>query len=139
MRRSVLFLMSAALVAALAGPSPAAASTKPPVNYVATFGFPGSPETFRARLVEPSDIATAQRMMAGGLRLVPVGRVVYGSSDVNAGWTWHLDPATISFSVGAIEVCDGYPSAVEHHLITSEFYCPWQARISGLDPIPPGR
>jgi hypothetical protein len=59
---------------------------------------------------------------------------VYGSPDVNVGWSWHIDPSSVVFSHSAIEVCDGLPSSVERHEITSPYYCPWSALIKSLEP-----
>jgi hypothetical protein len=33
------------------------------------------------------------------------------------------------------EVCDGTPEAVENHAITSDFFCPWNARVITLEDL----
>lgn len=104
-------------------------------DWVATFRVAGV-ETFRMRLTDADDIATAQQLLKGGRPLVPSGQVVYGYADVNTGWSWHIDPKSVAFSVAAIEVCDGLPSHVENHQITSPYYCPWSALIQTLEPAP---
>jgi hypothetical protein len=34
----------------------------------------------------------------------------------------------------ATEVCDGLPSYVEKHQVTSPYYCPWGARVIAIEP-----
>jgi hypothetical protein len=139
MRRLLLALCLAvsAGVSLTSVPAAAAASeSSTQQEYVAFFTFPGHPEEYyRVRLTDPADIQTAQWMLKTGTRLVPVGLVVYGSPDVNIPWSWHIDPANFQFSQGSIEVCDGFPSEVEKHLITSDYFCPWSAVLTSLTPI----
>jgi hypothetical protein len=65
---------------------------------------------------------------------IPNGRVVRGESDVNVGYSWHIDPASVEFADAATEVCDGRPSDVEKGTITSEWYCPWSAQVVAIAP-----
>jgi phospholipase/carboxylesterase len=44
---------------------------------------------------------------------IPHGRVVRGGPDVNVGYSWHIDPASVEFVEMTTEVCDGRPSDVE--------------------------
>ena len=85
-------------------------------------------ETFRVRLTTDEQIDAARSAQAGGTARIPVGRIVSGT-DVNSGWSWHLDDVT--FAETAIELCDGRPSDVER--LGAGFdggrYCPWGATI----------
>ncbi len=93
-------------------------------------------EEYRIRLTEPVDIAVARRLLAGEEAPgIPSGRVVRGDSDVNVGYSWHIDPASLEFVDTTIEVCDGRPSDVERGLITSDRYCPWSAKVIRVQPL----
>jgi hypothetical protein len=88
------------------------------------------------RLERPADIAIARDLLAGRpAPHIPNGRVVRGRSDVNAGWSWHLDPADFEWADVTTEVCDGNPQGVEDGTITSDRYCPWGATVIAVDPI----
>jgi hypothetical protein len=92
-------------------------------------------EEYRLRLTDPQDIGIAQKLLAGELApRIPNGRVVRGAVDVNVGYSWHIDPASVEFADTTIEVCDGRPSDVEKHVITSDRYCPWSAKIVAITP-----
>ncbi len=96
-------------------------------------------EEYHNRLTDPDDIATAQKLLAGqAAPRIPNGRVVRGESDVNVGYSWHIDPATIEFTDLTTEVCDGRPSDVEQGLITSDWYCPWSAQVVAVTPAGSG-
>lgn len=91
-------------------------------------------ETFRVLLIDPEDIAVAQRLLDGeDAPSIPNG-LVLRRSGVNEGWSWSLDPGDFEFADVTIEVCDGLPSDVEAGLVTSERYCPWSAVVVAIGP-----
>lgn len=93
-------------------------------------------EEYRIRLTDPDDIGIAQKLLAGQAAPgIPNGRVVRGEPDVNVGYSWHIDPASIEFADTATEVCDGRPSDVEKRVITSDHYCPWSAKVVAIAPV----
>jgi hypothetical protein len=93
-------------------------------------------EEYRIRLTDPVDIAVANRLLAGEEAPgIPSGRVVRGDPDVNVGYSWYIDPASLEFVDATIEVCDGRPSDVEKGLITSDRYCPWSAKVIHVQPF----
>jgi hypothetical protein len=47
-----------------------------------------------------------------------------------------MHPADIEFADMTTEVCDGLPSDVEKHAITSDRYCPWAAKVIAVEPAP---
>jgi hypothetical protein len=89
-------------------------------------------ETFRVMLTRADQIQAARRAQAGGRARIPSGRIVAGT-DVNSGWSWHLEDVT--FAEAAIELCDGRPSDVEREGIGfgSGRYCPWAAVITSIE------
>lgn len=92
-------------------------------------------EEYRIRLTDPADIATARKLLAGeATPAIPNGRVVRGEADVNVGYSWHIDPASVEFADTVTEVCDGRPSDVEKRVITSDRYCPWSAKVVAIAP-----
>ena len=100
--------------------------TSPPeeTGVVVTFRVADS-EQFKIRLTDPTDIEVARKLFAGSeAPRIPNGIVIRGSSDINAGYSWHIDPDTVEFADVTTEVCDGLPSDVEKGLITSNRYCP---------------
>lgn len=103
------------------GPSPLA---------VVTFSVAG--ERFRASLTSNEQIAAARAAQAGGPARIPTGRVVSGTQ-VNTGWTWHLEDVT--FAEATIELCDGRPSEVERQGTSfgGGRYCPWSATVIDID------
>lgn len=92
-------------------------------------------ETFKILLDTDELVAQARGMLDGDLdQQFPIGDVVRDDPSVNAPWSWHIDPATVSFTRNAIEVCDGVPSYVEDETVTSDQFCPWSALIVDLQP-----
>jgi hypothetical protein len=91
-------------------------------------------EEYKIRLTDPADIEIAQRLLAGEeAPRIPDGMVVRDSSDVNVGYSWHINPESVEFADFTTEVCDGWPSDVEKELITSDYYCPWAAEVITID------
>jgi hypothetical protein len=92
-------------------------------------------EQYRVLVVDPANIAIAQRLLAGkeGPR-IPNGVVVRGDPSVNTGWSWHIDPETFEFADVTTEVCDGKPSFVENDEISGDYFCPWSAKVIAIDP-----
>jgi hypothetical protein len=128
-----------ALAAAGCGADPGDSSSDPGHTgssgaAIATFEVAGG-ERFRVELATPALADHAQRLLRGeAVSSIPLGFVVRSGSDVNAPWTWHLDPSRFEFAFATIEVCDGIPSDVEKALITSDMYCPWSAKVVAVDP-----
>jgi hypothetical protein len=104
--------------------------TGPSSGWVVTFRVVN--ETFRVLLTSSDQLAAAQAAQAGGRAQIPVGVIVAGTQ-VNTGWSWHLE--NVTFAEAAIEVCDGLPSHVEregtHFALGS--YCPWSAVITKIE------
>jgi hypothetical protein len=143
MRRAFAFTLSPLVAVAVAAGAFAACgddddggngATPEPTAMIATFRV-ADIETYRVRLTDPVDIETARKLLAGELDpLIPNGRVVRGETDVNEGWSWHIDPGDFEFAEVTVEVCDGLPSYVEDGTVTSDRFCPWSAVIVSLEP-----
>jgi hypothetical protein len=123
------WLAAAAIVATV---SLSGCVQQPPANPVATFQVVD--ETYKIELATPELVAHAQALLDGeDVASIPNGTVVRDDPGVNAPWSWHIDPATLAFADVTIEVCDGLPSYVEDGTVTSDQYCPWSAKIVGID------
>jgi hypothetical protein len=91
-------------------------------------------EEYKIRLTDPMDIEFARQLLNDeAAPSIPNGLVVRGESDVNLGYTWHIDPDSVDFVDVTTEVCDGLPSDVEQGIITSEYYCPWAAEVIAIE------
>ncbi|GLY94636.1 hypothetical protein [Actinoplanes sp. NBRC 103695] len=130
-RTAVPLLIAATLAAGAAAAVPAMAAETNAAGVVVTYEHPNS-STFKAVLTDPASIASARAQLAGteGDATHPHGTIVYGAANENTGWTWHLDNTRQVEQ--SIEICDGTPEDVESHSITSDSYCPWNARVIAL-------
>ena len=90
-------------------------------------------ETFKVTFSKPEDVERAKLVLAGEENPHPIGRIVYGKSNVNAPWSWHL--ADAHWADTSTEVCDGMPSDVEKKKLTSQSFCPWGAKLVKIDEI----
>ena len=128
---AVVASLAAAAVALSIGQASAREVPQATAPMVATFTVAG--QTFKVKFTKAADIALARKVLAGKATPTPfpIGKIVYGSPDVNTGYTWHLD--SVAWTEAAVEVCDGRPrSDVETHQLTSPTYCPWGAKLVSL-------
>ena len=95
-------------------------------------------EPFVIQLTDPDKIQHARDLVSGADTTMPhvVGRILKRPAEYNPGWSFHLDPATISFFEFAIEVCDANTRYVEDHLdeacgafLPGCVWCPWTSRL----------
>ena len=101
---------------------------------MATFEVAGG-EQFKVELIHPEDVASAQMMLDGSS---PRGSRSASSSGVTPASTRRgrgTSTPSSSSSPTSRRVCDGLPSYVEDHTITSETYPAWSAKIVALDPV----
>ncbi|MFI6393359.1 hypothetical protein ACIBHY_40545 [Nonomuraea sp. NPDC050547] len=121
-------------VGLIAAGSPVQAGTAA-AQYVATINTGG--ESFRVRLVEPNDVEAAYRNLSGqGNRQHINGKILTGT-DVNVGWSWHLDPSDVEFVDISMELCDGKPSDVENGTLSGDRFCPWGTQVVDIQPLSP--
>ncbi|HKP22960.1 MAG TPA: hypothetical protein VJV39_03800 [Dongiaceae bacterium] len=94
-------------------------------------------DTFVIALTDPAGIAEARALASGQEPSKHVtGLIVAEAVPYNAPWSFHLDPASISFFEMSIEVCDAATSYVEAHLaevggafLPGRRWCPWSSRV----------
>lgn len=121
---------------AVTGCAPAADDVVTGAPAVVTFEVAGQGE-YRIELITDEQVEHVKELLAGGEEgRIPLGTVVRDDDGgVNAPWTWHIDPKTLEFADMAIEVCDGLPEYVEDGTVTSDTYCPWNAKVVDLQPL----
>ena len=75
-------------------------------------------EQFVIKLTKDDDIQHARDLLSGKDLSRPhvMGRIAKRPANYNPAWSFHIDPATITFFDFAIEVCDATTSYVEDHL-----------------------
>jgi hypothetical protein len=102
---------------------------------IVTFRVAGR-EEFKALVTDAANVVIVRDLLAGREGPgIPNGRIVY-QTGVNAGYHWSMDPDDLEFADMTTEVCDGLPSDVEKHAITSDRYCPWSAKVIAVEPAP---
>jgi hypothetical protein len=84
----------------------------------ATFVFrdPGSNSVVRLEITNPAGLDQAGDLLASGTAQWALGTPRRGNGGFNAPYSWHLDPATITFAQLTIEACQTAASAVADDL-----------------------
>ena len=104
--------------------------TAPSTGALVTFAV--ASESFRVSLTSSDQVAAARAAQSGGRARIPNGRIAPGTQ-VNAGWSWHLED--VMFAESTIELCDGRPSDVERQGtgFGGGRFCPWNATIIRIE------
>jgi len=129
-------MKSLLLLAMLAGLSGCHSASEPGTAYFKLAGATDA-DTFVIALTDPAVIAEARAQANGHEPSKHVtGLVITEAVSYNAPWSFHLDPASISFAEMSIEVCDAATSYVEEHLeevggafLPGRRWCPWSSRV----------
>ena len=101
------------------------------------FDYPPYPETFIFKLTDLGKIEEARAIVSGQKSNRHVmGIVMQRPVGYNLPWSYHLDPASITFFDFALEVCDATIRYVEDHLdeacgafLPGCTWCPWGSRL----------
>ncbi|APA94810.1 BP74-related protein [Nocardia seriolae] len=98
-----------------------------------------SGKEFVFELLNEQRIAEARRILSGEEKASThvMGRIRKRPAPYNPGWSYMLDPDTISFFTVAIEVCDATMTYTEDYLdeacgafLPGCFWCPWSSRLT---------
>lgn len=104
------------------------------VEPLAVFEVEVAGERFRMAVADEAQLERAAELLESGAENNIHGTVRRGSGGFNAGYSWHLDPETITFPDLTMEVCDGRPRSdvegdIDYWVNTVKYYCPWGAKI----------
>ena len=80
------------------------------------FRDPGSNSVIRLEITNPSGLDQAGDLLASGAAQWVLGTPRRGNGGFNAPYSWHLDPASITFAEVTIEACQSAASAVADDL-----------------------
>lgn len=163
MRPSLRLVLVGAVLALLPATAMAQDPSPGPVDWGASCAVPASPmpqatpdcgptgteapvavvdvsgEVYRIALTTPDALAGARAILAGtSAATIPNALVRYGDPGLNAPWSWSIDPATLEWAEMTTEVCDGRPTQLQDGVITFERFCPWTARLLGIEGDPDG-
>ena len=121
---------AAAIVLALAACSDDVTAPR----YEAVYEVEVAGEKFRVALESAAQIAAADALLASGAAQNVHGTLKRGNGGFNMSYSWHLDPATVTFPDLTMEICDGRPNSeveaeVDYFIDTVKYYCPWGAKI----------
>lgn len=91
-------------------------------------------ERFRLALETDAQVEFAEEMLETGRENNISGTLKRGNGGFNTGYSWHLDPRSVTFPDLTMEVCDGRPrSEVESDTAywfgSVKVYCPWGAKV----------
>ncbi|NNH74038.1 calmodulin [Nocardia uniformis] len=98
-----------------------------------------SGKEFVFKLDNEQRIAEARRILSGEETMSThvMGKIRKRPEPYNPGWSFALDPETITFFTMAIEVCDSSIQYAEDYLdeacgafLPGCFWCPWSSRLT---------
>src|SRR5688572_20555502 len=109
------FALSAAALSAVLLFGRCSAATDPDrASFV--FRDPTSNAVVRLEITNPAGVNQADILLGTGTAQWALGTPRRGNGGFNAPWSWHLDPASISFGEVTIEACQTAASAIADDL-----------------------
>ena len=118
-----------------AGPTPPCACAARTGGALVSFSI--QMQTLAVWVTDAAFIDRAKEILGGAPRQIPVFNTLVNGGACDLQWTWHPDPADVTFAQAAIELCDGLPSHVEadkdYWIGTVGAFCPWSAVVTAVD------
>lgn len=108
MRRNLLFV--AALATVNCGDSTG------PEGARFTFRDPVTQDVVRLEITSEEGLAQAEALLSSGTAMWALGTPKRGDGGFNSPWTWHIDPASVTFAEVTIEACQTAMSAIADDL-----------------------
>jgi hypothetical protein len=94
-------------------------------------------ETFRLWSTNAPFISHAKELKTSGKKGTAMFQGLADGTDCDPRWTFHSDPADMSWPQLTTEVCDGRPSDVErdkaHWISDVKRWCPWGTEVLAVD------
>ena len=80
------------------------------------FRDPVTQDVVRLEITNAEGRAQAEDLLASGQARWALGTLRRGDGGFNGPWTWHIDPATVTFAEVTIEACQTAVSAIDDDL-----------------------
>ena len=87
-----------------------------PENARFVFRDPVTQDVVRLDITNAEGLAQAGGLLGSGEGRWALGTPKRGDGGFNAPWTWHIDPATVTFAEVTIEACQTAMSAIDDDL-----------------------
>jgi hypothetical protein len=136
--KSFITITVVIFVLALVSCKPSSSSSSPnPVVYF-QFGDSSHKDVFVFATDKPAVIRQARRILSGEekTKTKVMGTIVKSEEPYNPGWSFHLDPSSVTFFQASSEACDATTRYVSDHLddIGKDFlpgskWCPWSSYL----------
>jgi hypothetical protein len=80
------------------------------------FRDPVTNDVLRLEITNTEGLSQAEDLLRSGVAQWAIGTPVRGDGGFNGPWTWHIDPATVTFAEVTIEACQTAMSAIDDDL-----------------------
>ena len=130
-RLTVAFVMGLLLLA-----SASCSDSTDPRRTQFTFRDPLTQDVVRLEITNPGGLDQAEDLLQSGAAMWAIGTPKRGDGGFNAPWTWHIDPASVTFAEVTIEACQTAASAIDDDLdywINFGQVCIWGVVESRVD------
>lgn len=91
-------------------------STDPGNRARFVFRDPATNDVVRLEITNSAGLGQAEGLLSSGTAMWALGTPRRGDGGFNAPWTWHIDPATVTFAEVTIEACQTAMSAIDDDL-----------------------
>lgn len=90
--------------------------TDPGTGARFVFRDPATNDVVRLGITNPDGLQQADALLSSGVAQWAIGTPRRGDGGFNGPWTWHLDPASVTFADVTIEACQTAMSAIDDDL-----------------------
>ena len=80
------------------------------------FRDPVTKDVVRLEITNPQGLIQADALLRSGVAQWAIGTPRRGDGGFNGPWTWHIDPASVTFAEVTIEACQTAMSAIDDDL-----------------------
>ena len=80
------------------------------------FRDPMTQDVVRLEITNAEGLAQAETLLGSGTAQWAIGTPKRGHGGFNSPWTWHIDPATVTFAEVTIEACQTAVAAIDDDL-----------------------
>jgi hypothetical protein len=105
------FVLSALIVAGVG-----CSDSSGPEDARFVFRDPLTQDVVRLEITNSEGLAQAEDLLRSGEARWALGTIRRGDGGFNGSWTWHIDPATVTFAEVTIEACQTAMSAIDDDL-----------------------